>query len=83
MATVRYKVFFHSEVNGKFDAQFGHRVALISASDTLDTSGSSRPSPANISAALSNNSLHNSKGGAVIVLDNIANLDPPSAPTFS
>lgn len=83
MATVRYRVVFHSEINGKFDAHFAHRTALVSASDALDTGGHSRPVPANITTALSNNSLHNPKAGAVIVLDNVANLDPASALTVS
>ena len=83
MATVRYRVLYHSEINQQFDPGFGHRQALISASDTLDASGASRPSPANIIAAITNNNLQNTKPGAVIVLDNIANLDAPSARTFS
>jgi hypothetical protein len=83
MATVRYRVIYHTEVSGKFDAHFGHRVALVSASDATGTDGASRPSAANIATVLSNNSLHNQKSGAVTVLDSVANLDPPSAPTFS
>jgi hypothetical protein len=75
MATVRYRVIYHSEVNGKFDAHFGHRTALVLAAD-IGGPGESRPVPANIATALSNNSLHNTKPSAVTVLDNVANLDP-------
>jgi len=82
MATIRYRVLYHSEVAGKFDAHFGHRTALVSATDTV-ISGESRPSPTNIATVLSNNSLHNTKPSAVTVLDNVANLDPPAALTYS
>jgi hypothetical protein len=74
---------YHTEIGGKFDTHFGHRVALVSAADVNGTDGGSRPSPSNISTVLTNNSLHNTKAGAVIVLDNIADLDPPSAMTFT
>jgi hypothetical protein len=83
MAIVRYHVLYHSEIAGKFDPHFGHRTALVSAADALDTSGQSRPVASNIATALSNNNLHNAKGGAVTVLDNVANLDPPAALTVS
>jgi len=83
MATNRYRVIYHSEINGKVDTHFGSRVALVSASDVLDTGGSSRPVTSNIATALSNNSLHNPKSGAVTVLDNVANLDPSAALTNS
>jgi len=82
MATVRYRVLYHSEIAGKFDAHFGHRTALVSAADAI-IGGESRPVPVNIATALSNNSLHNTKAGAVTVLDNVANLDPGSAVTVS
>jgi hypothetical protein len=82
MATLRYRVLYHSEVAGKFDAHFGHRTALVSAADA-NINGESRPVPANIATVISNNNLHNVKSGAVTVLDNVANLDPPAAPTFS
>jgi len=75
MGTSRYRVIYHSEIGGKFDPHFGHKVALVSAADALDTGGNSRPVAANIATALSNNSLHNSKVGAVTVLDSVANLD--------
>ena len=83
MATTRYRVMYHSEIAGKFDAHFGHRTALVSAADALDTSGQARPVPANIATALQNNNLHNPRNGAVTVLDNVANLDGLSAQTFS
>jgi hypothetical protein len=74
MATQRYRVIYHSEVNGKFDAHFGHRQALVGAED--DTSmGASRPNPSLIATALSNHNLHNPKSGAVTLFDSVANLD--------
>jgi len=82
MAIVRYRVIYHTEISGKFDAHFGHRTALVSAGDFQD-GGGSRPSPSNIATALTNNNLHNAKAGAVIVLDNVANLDPAAALTVS
>jgi hypothetical protein len=82
MAIQRYRVIYHTEISGKFDAHFGHRTTLVSAADGI-VSGESRPVPANIATALSNNSLHNTKPGAVTVLDNVANLDPASALTVS
>ena len=78
MATQRYRVLYHTEIGGKFDGHFGHRQALVTA--TIDNSG--YPVAANIATVLSNNSLHNPKPSALIVLDNVANLDPPAANTF-
>jgi hypothetical protein len=83
MATVRYRVEYHAEINGKFDAHFGHRMALVSAADVLGTDGASRPSPANVATAISNNNLHCQKTGAVTVIDSVANLDPLAALTVS
>jgi hypothetical protein len=82
MATLRYRVIYGSEIGGKFDTHFGHRTALVSASDAI-VGGESRPVAANIVTALTNNSLHNPKSGAAIVLYNVANLDPPAALTNS
>lgn len=83
MATLKYRVIFHSEVGGHFDAHFGIRTALVSASDTTGTDGASRPSPSAIATVLSNNNLQNPKSGAVTVIDNCSNLDRPSAQTVS
>jgi hypothetical protein len=79
----RYRVLYHTEIAGKFDAHFAHRVALVSATAGSGSDGASIPSPSNITTVLQNNNLHNTKAGAVIVLDNVANLDPPSAQTFT
>jgi hypothetical protein len=79
MATRRYLVDYHSEINGKFDAHFGHRVALVNAADVIGTDGASRPSPSNIATVISGNNLHNKKSGAVTVINGIANADAETA----
>jgi len=79
----RYRVVYHTELNGKHDAAFGHRQALVTAAAATGSDGASVPSPSNILTVLTNNNLHNPKAGVVHVLDSVANLDPASAPTFT
>lgn len=78
MATVKYRVNYHWEVGGKLEPQFGQRQAIVSCSDGAGTDGASRPVAANISTVLGNNGLNNAKSSAVLVIDNVANLEPAS-----
>lgn len=75
----RYRVIYRSNVGGKHDAAFDHKQALVSATGGSD----GYPIPANIITALTNNNLHNTKAGAVIVLESIANLDERAVAVFS
>jgi len=81
MASGRYRVIYGGELNGKLDGTA--QQYIVTAADVAGSDGASRPSPANIVAALTNNNLHNKKSGVAHVLYSVSALDDKTVSTYS